>query len=84
MDKLKLCPKRDIKESEAVVSWLRSISSASVQEVLGPYDAVVELEKATTADIAVVVRSMIQRIPGVNSTATRIWVDGLLGKGGGE
>ena len=73
----------DPAKTEAVVSRLRSIPGASVQEVLGPYDVVVELAKDTTVDITGVVRSQIRSIPGVNSTVTCIWIEGLFGEGAG-
>ena len=71
--------------TEAVVSRLRSIPGASVQEVLGPYDVVVELGYDTTVDITGVVQSQIRSIPGVTSTVTCIWIEGLFGdSAGGE
>jgi len=42
----------DPARTEEDVRRLRSISGASVQEVLGPYDVVVELTSATTVDLA--------------------------------
>ncbi len=73
----------DSDRTEAVVGPLRSIPGASVQEVLGPYDVVVELTGDTTGDIAGVVRSQIRSIPGVTSTVTCYWIEGLYGEGAG-
>ena len=68
-----------------VVSRLRSISGASVQEVQGPYDVIIELASDTTVDLSSTVRSRIRDIPGVKSTVTCTWVDGLFGdSAGGE
>ena len=69
--------------TEAVVRRLRSIPGAVVQEVLGPYDVVVELSSDTTVDITSVVRSKIRSIPGVSSTVTCIWIEGIFGEGSG-
>ena len=55
----------DPARTEEVVRRLRSISGASVQEVLGPYDVVVELTSDTRVDLTSVVRSHIRSIPGV-------------------
>lgn len=66
-----------------VVDRLRSISGAIVQEVLGPYDVIVELTSDTTVDITQMVRSQIRGIPGVESTVTCTFVDGLFGDGAG-
>jgi len=73
----------DPARTEEVVRRLRSISGASVQEVLGPYDVVVELTSDTTRDLTLTVRSQIRAISGVNSTVTCSWVDGLFADGGG-
>ena len=71
--------------TEEVVKRLRAIPGAVVREVLGPYDMVVELEKDTTVDITSVVRSKIRGIPGVTSTITCMWIEGLFGQdAGGE
>ena len=73
----------DPARTEEVVRRLRSISGASVQEVLGPYDVVVELTSDTTVDLNSTVRSLIRTIPGVNSTVTCTWIEGPLGDGAG-
>ena len=70
----------DSDRTEAVVGRLRSIPGASVHEVLGPYDVVVELTGDTTGDIAGVVRSQIRSIPGVTSTVTCYWIEGPMEK----
>ena len=75
--------KVDSDRTKSVVSRLRLIPGASVQEVLGPYDVVVELTGHTTGDIAGVVRSQIRSIPGVTSTVICYWIEGLYGDGAG-
>ncbi len=75
----------DPARTEEVVRRLRSISGASVQEVLGPYDVVVELTSDTTRDLPSTVRSQMRDIPGVKSTVTCTFVDGIFGdSAGGE
>ena len=61
--------------THAVVERLRAIPRAVVHEVLGPYDAVVELETDTQENMAATVRAKIRSIPGVTSTVTCLWMD---------
>lgn len=56
-----------------VVDRLNSISGAAVREVLGPYDAVVELEAGTVEDITEIMRHRIRPINGVTNTVTCLW-----------
>ena len=71
----------DSARTEAVVSRLRLIPGASVQEVLGPYAVVVELTGNTTGDITGVVRSQIRSIQGVTSSVICYWIEGLYEEG---
>ncbi len=71
----------DSARTEAVVSRLRLIPGASVQEVLGPYAVVVELTGDTTGDITGVVRSQIRSIQGVTSAVICYWIEGLYEEG---
>ena len=57
-----------------VVKRLRAIPRAIVHEVLGPYDAVVEVEGDTPEDVTQTVRTKIRPIPGVTSTVTCLWM----------
>ncbi len=66
-----------------VIERLRAIPGAIVREVLGPYDVIVELEKDTTVDITYIVRTKIRTIPGVVSSTTCMWFEGIFGKGAG-
>ena len=75
----------DPARTEEVVKRLRTIPGALVREVLGPYDVVVEVENDTTVDITSVVQSKIRIIPGVTSTITCMWIEGIFGHhAGGE
>ena len=60
--------------TQAVVERLRSIPRALVNEVLGPYDIVVELEADSTEDITAILRNKIRPVPGITSTVTCTWV----------
>ena len=57
-----------------VLKRLQAIPRGIVQEVLGPYDMVVELAEDTTVDITSTVRK-IRSIPGVTNTVTCMWVE---------
>ena len=56
-----------------VVDRLNTISGAAVREVLGPYDAVIELEAGTVEDITEIMRHRIRPINGVTNTVTCLW-----------
>ena len=56
-----------------VIDRLNSISGAAVREVLGPYDAVVELEAGTVEDLTEIMRHRIRPIRGVTNTVTCLW-----------
>ena len=55
-----------------------------VQEVLGPYDAVIELDEETAVDLTHAVRSKIRSVPGVTNTITCMWVESADIQAGGE
>lgn len=56
-----------------VIDRLNTISGAAVREVLGPYDAVVELEAGTVEDLTEIMRHRIRPIRGVTNTVTCLW-----------
>lgn len=57
-----------------VLKRLQAIPMGIVQEVLGPYDMVVELAEDTTVDITSTIHK-IRSIPGVTNTVTCMWVE---------
>lgn len=59
--------------TQVVVQQLRRIPGTVVREVLGPYDAVVELEADTQEDITSILRNKIRAIKGISNTVTCIW-----------
>ncbi len=59
-------------KTQAVIDRLKELPGAVVQEVLGPYDAVIELEADTQEDITAVLRHRIRSIDGVTNTVTCI------------
>lgn len=61
-------------KTQTVVQRLRAIPGAIVQEVLGPYDAIVELESDTPEDITATLRHNIRTIDGVTNTVTCMWL----------
>lgn len=74
----------DPQESVNVLERLQAIPKAFVREVLGPYDFVVELEEDTVVDITSIVRAKIRPVPGVTSTVTCLWTEGVDVRAGGE
>ncbi len=56
-----------------VIDRLNTISGAAVREVLGPYDAVIELEAGTVEDLTQIMRHRIRPIRGVTNTVTCLW-----------
>ncbi len=60
-------------KTTAVVQRFKEISGAIVQEVLGPYDIVVELEADTQEDITALLRNRIRPVDGVTNTVTCMW-----------
>jgi DNA-binding Lrp family transcriptional regulator len=61
-------------KTTAVVQKLRAIPGAIVHEVMGPYDAVVELESDTSEDITAILRHKIRSVDGVTNTVTCTWL----------
>lgn len=59
--------------TQEVMDRLNAISGASVREVLGPYDVVVELEAGTVEDLTEIMRHRIRPINGVTNTVTCLW-----------
>jgi hypothetical protein len=57
-----------------VLERLRDISGAHVQEVLGPYDMVIEVETEGSEYLTRLLREKIRPIQGVLSTVTLIWM----------
>ena len=70
-------------KTAAIVKRLRAIPGATVREVTGPYDVVVEVTKDTAVDITSLVRSKVRSIPGVTATITCLWIEGFMGEGAG-
>ncbi len=60
-------------KTTAVVQRFKEIQGAIVQEVLGPYDIVVELEADTQEDITALLRNRIRPVDGVTNTVTCMW-----------
>ena len=61
----------DTTMTQDVVDRLRRIQGVTeVNEVLGPYDVVVELEVERLEDVTDILRTEIRRIPGVRNTLT--------------
>ena len=58
-----------------VMKHLRTISGATVHEVLGPYDIIVELEAEAPEYITTILREKIRPVAGVTSTVTCPWID---------
>jgi DNA-binding Lrp family transcriptional regulator len=61
-------------KTQPVVERLRAIPGAIVQEVLGPYDVIVELESDSQEDITAILRHKIRTIDGVTNTVTCTWL----------
>lgn len=61
-------------KTQSSIERLRDLPGAVVQEVLGPYDAVVEIEADTQEDITAILRHRIRSIDGVTNTVTCIWL----------
>ena len=70
-------------KTSQVIKRLQAIPRGIVQEVLGPYDMVIELSEDTTVDSTSAVRK-IRSIPGVTDTTTCLWIEGADIQAGGE
>ena len=60
--------------TQAVLDRLKALPGATVHEVLGPYDIIVELGATTQEDLADVLRTKIRTIVGITSTVTCTWL----------
>ena len=70
-------------KTSQVLERLQAIPRGIVQEVLGPFDMVVELSEDTTVDITSAVRK-IRSIPGITDSITCLWIEGADIQAGGE
>ena len=61
-------------KTRTAVERLSNLPSTAVQEVLGPYDAVIEIEADTQEDITALLRNRIRPIDGVTNTVTCLWL----------
>ena len=57
-------------KTRAVFDQLSHIRGAMVDELLGPYDIVVDLEAATPVELTAVLRDEIRPIRGITNTLT--------------
>ncbi len=60
-------------KTRAALDKLSALPGAIVQEVLGPYDAIVEVEADTQEDITALLRNRVRAIDGVVNTVTCLW-----------
>lgn len=65
----------DPTKTTKVVKRLETVSGAIVREVMGPYDAVIELERDTVEDLTSAIASKIRSIPGGTATVTCLWIE---------
>ena len=61
-------------KTQAAIERLKNLPRTMVQEVLGPYDAVMEIEADTQEDITGMLRNRIRPVDGVTNTVTCIWL----------
>ncbi len=61
-------------KTRSAVERLSNLPGTVVQEVLGPYDAVIEIEADTQEDITGLLRNRIRPIDGVTNTVTCLWL----------
>lgn len=61
-------------KTQSAIERLKSLPGSVVQEVLGPYDAVMEIEADTQEDITGLLRNRIRPVDGVSNTVTCIWL----------
>lgn len=61
-------------KTQSAIERLRELPGSAVQEVLGPYDAVLEIEADTQEDITALLRNRIRPIDGVSNTVTCLWL----------
>lgn len=61
-------------KTQSAIERLKALPGTVVQEVLGPYDAVIELEADTQEDITGMLRNRIRPVDGVSNTVTCMWL----------
>lgn len=61
-------------KTQSAIEQLKELPGTVVQEVLGPYDAVVEIEADTQEDITAILRHRIRSVDGITNTVTCIWL----------
>ncbi len=61
-------------KTQSAIQRLRNLPGATVQEVLGPYDAVMEIEADTQEDVTAMLRHRIRPVDGVTNTVTCLWL----------
>ena len=61
-------------KTQAAIERLKALPGAAVQEVLGPYDAVMEIEADTQEDVTGMLRNRIRPVDGVTNTVTCLWL----------
>ena len=61
-------------KTQQAIERLKNLPGTLVQEVLGPYDAVMEIEADTQEDITGLLRNRIRPIDGVTNTVTCLWL----------
>ena len=61
-------------KTQAAIERLKALPGAAVQEVLGPYDAVMEIEADTQEDVTGLLRNRIRPVDGVTNTVTCLWL----------
>ncbi len=61
-------------KTQSAIERLSALPGVVVQEVLGPYDAVVEVQADTQEDITAMLRNRIRPVDGVSNTVTCMWL----------
>lgn len=61
-------------KTRSAIERLEYLPGTTIQEVLGPYDAVMEIEADTQEDITGLLRNRIRPVDGVTNTVTCIWL----------
>ncbi len=61
-------------KTRTAVQRVGQLPGVHLQEVLGPYDAVIEVQADTQEDITALLRNRIRPIDGVTNTVTCLWL----------
>ena len=61
--------------TQRVIAHLRTIPGATVREVLGPYDIIMELEAEAPEYVTAILREKIRPVAGITSTVTCPWIE---------